>query len=72
VLSENRECRDIEKSERSFDPRFQAPIKINVDRPAIERIERRTEDLRREGRGVLSLWQSEWKRLRDHIERNNI
>jgi hypothetical protein len=54
TIENGEECRDIETSERSVGPRFQAPIKIEVDRPAMERIEMRMEDLRRQVRGVWS------------------
>jgi hypothetical protein len=48
------ECRDIEKSERSVGPGFQAPIAIEVEKLAMERVEMRTEDLRTGARGVRS------------------
>jgi hypothetical protein len=57
------ESGDIEKRERSFGSRFQAPIE--VDSPVMERIERRTVDLRRETRGV---WKPPAIRMED-IER---
>jgi hypothetical protein len=66
------ECRDIEKSERSSGPRFQAPMEIEVDTPATERIKARKNDLRT-GPKVSGVSQrSEWRTLRDHIERRNI
>jgi hypothetical protein len=46
------ECRDIEKSERSAGPRFQAPME--VDTPATERIEARKNGLRTGLRRVRS------------------
>jgi hypothetical protein len=47
------ESGDIEKSERSIAPRFQAPIE--VDRPAMERTQMMTEDPCTGPRGVRSL-----------------
>jgi hypothetical protein len=53
---ENRvESRDIGKSERSGSPRFRAPIEIEVEKLAMEKIERRTDGLRTGARGVRSL-----------------
>jgi hypothetical protein len=49
------ECRDTEKCERFAGPRFQAPMEIEADRPATERIEGRKDDLRTGLRGVRSL-----------------
>jgi hypothetical protein len=40
------ECSDIEKREGSVGLMFQSPLEVDV--PAIERIERRTDDLRRD------------------------
>jgi hypothetical protein len=44
------ECRDIEKRERSVGPRFEALLEVEM--LAMEGIERRMDDLRREARGV--------------------
>jgi hypothetical protein len=49
------ECRDTEKSERFAGPRFQAPMEIEVDTPATERIEGIKDDFRTGPRGVRSL-----------------
>jgi hypothetical protein len=45
TIENEEESRDIEKSERSVGSRLQAPIEIEVEKLAMERIEMRTEDL---------------------------
>jgi hypothetical protein len=44
---------EISRRERSVDPRFQAPLEVDV--LAMERIEKIADDLRREVRGVRKL-----------------
>jgi hypothetical protein len=62
-IESGNESRDTEKRERFVDPRFQAPIEVEM--LAMERIERRTEDLRMEARDV---WKPVTMRMED-IER---
>jgi hypothetical protein len=53
-IANGEESRNIEKSQRSAGPRLREPIETKVEKLAMERIERRTEDLRRKARCVRS------------------
>jgi hypothetical protein len=58
-------------SERSVSPRFQAPIEVEV--LAMERIERRTDDSRREARGVRKLLTIRLEEIgRPHRKQNHL